>query len=75
MAIQVEHEIHKRRRGRNLGVGLLLVAFIGIVFGLTVVKVLQLGDLRKFETFDHVVRPQILTDSAETTDQQPEVSN
>ncbi|WP_386679913.1 hypothetical protein [Loktanella sp. R86503] len=75
MAIQVEHEIHKRRRGRNLGVGLLLVAFIGIVFGLTVVKVLQLGDLRKFETFDHVVRPQILPDSAETTDQQPEVSN
>jgi hypothetical protein len=39
MGIQVEHELHKRRFGRNVGVGLVLVAFIGIVFGLTVVKV------------------------------------
>ena len=39
MSIRVTHEIHKRRMGRNLGVALLLVAFIGIVFGLTVVKV------------------------------------
>ena len=60
MAIQVEHEIHTRRRGRNVGVGLLLAGFIAIVFGLTVVKVLQLGDLRSFETFDHVVRPQLI---------------
>ncbi|MFZ3582715.1 hypothetical protein ACOI1H_11155 [Loktanella sp. DJP18] len=66
MAIQVEHEIHARRRSRNVGVGLLLLAFIGIVFGLTVVKVLQLGDLRSFETFDHVVRPQLLPENQET---------
>lgn len=59
MAIKVEHEIHKRRLNRNLGVGLLLAGFIAIVFGLTVVKVLQLGDARRFESFDHVVRPQI----------------
>ncbi|SEN36690.1 hypothetical protein SAMN04488003_11434 [Loktanella fryxellensis] len=65
MAIQVEHEIHTRRRGRNTGVGLLLVGFIGIVFGLTVVKVLQLQDIRAFETFDHVVRPQLLPDAIE----------
>ena len=32
MSIRVTHEIHKRRMGRNLGVALLLVAFIGIVF-------------------------------------------
>ncbi len=75
MAIQVEHEIHKRRRGRNMGVGILLLAFIGVVFGLTVVKVLQLGDLRKFETFDHVVRPQIVPDTPEATVPLPEVSN
>ena len=31
--------------GRNLGVALLLVAFIGIVFGLTVVKVTS-GDFQ-----------------------------
>jgi hypothetical protein len=75
MAIQVEHEIHKRRRGRNMGVVLLLLAFIGIVFGLTVVKVLQLGDLRKFETFDHVVRPQIVDETSKATVPLSEVSN
>ena len=59
MSIRVEHEIHQRRRGRNIGVGLLLAGFIGIVFGLTVVKVLSLDDITQFETFDHVVRPQL----------------
>lgn len=60
MAIKVEHELHERRKGRNVGVGLLLVGLIGIVFGLTVVKVLQLGDITQFETFDHVARPQLI---------------
>ena len=58
MAIQVEHEIHRRRLGRNLGLGLVLVGFVAIVFGLTVVKVLSLGDVRQMEDFDHVARPQ-----------------
>ena len=57
MAIKVEHEIHGRRRGRNFGVGLLLLGLIGIVFGLTVVKVLGLSDIRQMERFDHVARP------------------
>ncbi|MDF1804106.1 hypothetical protein [Thalassovita sp.] len=39
MALQVEHELHKRRAGRNIGVGIVLVAFVAIVFGMTVVKV------------------------------------
>lgn len=60
MAIKVEHEIHTRRLGRNVGVGLLLAGFISIVFGLTVVKVLQLGDAKQFEKFDHVARPQLI---------------
>jgi CHASE2 domain-containing sensor protein len=60
MAIKVEHEIHQRRKGRNMGVGLLLAGMIAIVFGLTVVKVLQLGDAKQFEKFDHVARPQIV---------------
>jgi hypothetical protein len=38
MAIRVEHELHKRRFGRNLGVGLALAAFIALVFGITIVK-------------------------------------
>ncbi|PRY76977.1 hypothetical protein CLV80_107154 [Yoonia maritima] len=60
MAIKVEHEVHGRRKNRNYGVLMLLIGFVGIVFGLTVVKVLQLGDARQFETFDHVARPQIV---------------
>ena len=60
MTIQVEHELHTRRKGRNYGVGLLLLSFIALIFGLTVVKVLQLGDVTQFEKFDHVARPQII---------------
>ena len=60
MAIKVEHEVHERRKGRNYGVGLLLIGFIGIIFGLTVVKVTQLGNASQFERFDHVARPQIV---------------
>lgn len=39
MAIHVEHELHARRRGRNHGLGLVLLAFVALIFGLTVVKV------------------------------------
>lgn len=44
MAFNVEHELHKRRLGRNVGLGIVLLAFVGLVFGLTVVKVLNMGD-------------------------------
>ncbi len=60
MALKVEHELHTRRLNRNVGVGLLLAGFIALVFGLTVVKVIELGDANKFEKFDHVARPQII---------------
>lgn len=60
MVIRVEHPLHERRRGRNTGVVMLLLALIGIVFGLTVVKVLNLTDIKQFETFDHVARPQLV---------------
>lgn len=62
MAIHVEHELHRRRLGRNLGVGLVLMAVVVLLFGLTVVKVLALGDARAFEDFDHVVRPPLVVD-------------
>ncbi|MCX7301997.1 MAG: hypothetical protein NTX73_16760 [Rhodobacterales bacterium] len=62
MVIRVEHELHQRRRGRNVGVGLLLVGFVAVIFGLTVVKVLNLTDIREFESFDHVARPQLIPD-------------
>lgn len=37
--MRVEHELHQRRKGRNVGVGLLLAGFIALVFALTVAKV------------------------------------
>jgi hypothetical protein len=60
VVIRVEHELHGRRRGRNFGLLVVLLAFIVIVFGLTVVKVQTLGDIRQFEAFDHAPRPQIV---------------
>lgn len=36
--IRKEHELHTRRRGRNLSVGLVLLAFVGLIFGVTIVK-------------------------------------
>jgi hypothetical protein len=56
MAIRAEHELHRRRLSRNVGVGLVLVAFIAIMFGLTVVKVRSGASM---EAFDHVVRPSL----------------
>ena len=56
MAFRAEHEIHRRRLGRNLGVAFTLAAFIALVFALTVVKVTR-GD--PMQAFDHVVRPEM----------------
>ncbi|WP_371171561.1 hypothetical protein [Aliiroseovarius sp. 2305UL8-7] len=42
MAIKVDHELHKRRLSRNVGVGVALVLFVGLVYGLTVAKVSEL---------------------------------
>ncbi|MGY9046541.1 hypothetical protein P775_21895 [Puniceibacterium antarcticum] len=39
MSLNKQHEIHTRRFSRNLGVGVVLGAFIAIIFGLTIVKV------------------------------------
>ena len=39
MSLSKQHEIHKRRFGRNLGLGLVLAGFVALVFGLTIVKV------------------------------------
>ena len=35
------HEIYSRRRSRNVGLGLVLAAFILLTFGLTMVKISQ----------------------------------
>ena len=56
MTFKPAHEIYRRRFSRNLGVGLLLAAFVGLVFALTVVKVTR-GD--PMQGFDHAVRPEL----------------
>ena len=57
MALRPEHDLHRRRRSRNVGLGLVLAAFVALVFGLTVVKVRH-GDL--MEAYDHQPRVSVL---------------
>ncbi|MEL6207549.1 MAG: hypothetical protein AAFR47_19880 [Pseudomonadota bacterium] len=57
MAIRATHELHDRRRGRNFGLAALLLAFVLLVFGLTVVKVQETGIA---PGYDHVLRPEIV---------------
>jgi hypothetical protein len=57
MGLSNEHEIFRRRRSRNVGLALVLIAFVALVFGLTVVKVQQ-GDM--MEAFDHQPRVSVL---------------
>lgn len=59
MPLQPEHELHTRRRSRNVGLGVVLIGFVALVFALTVVKVQQGGML---EAFDHQPRVTLLPD-------------
>ena len=56
MPFTQEHDLHRRRWGRNLGLGLTLGAFIALVFGLTIAKV-QSG--ATMQGFDHTYRAEI----------------
>lgn len=38
MSLRKEHELHIRRRSRNVGVGLILGGFVVLIMALTVVK-------------------------------------
>ena len=53
MGLANEHEIHRRRFGRNLGAGVALGSFAILVFALTVVK---LKEGQPMQAFDHAVR-------------------
>ena len=57
MTFRPEHELHKRRFGRNVGLGLVLAAFVALVFALTVVKVKR-GD--PLQGYDHVIQPEAI---------------
>jgi hypothetical protein len=56
------HEIYTRRRSRNVGLGLILAAFVLLVFAVTLVK---LGEGQKIEGFDHQIRPSLLPQTGE----------
>lgn len=60
MAFGKDHELHRRRYGRNLGLSLALVAFAAVVFGLTLAKV---GG--PMQGFDHVVRPEMTEEASQ----------
>lgn len=49
MSFRPHHELHKRRFGRNLGVGLVLAGFVALVFALTVVKVKRGGPIQGYD--------------------------
>jgi len=51
-----DHELHGRRKNRNVWVGGLLGGFVLLVFTVTVVK-LSKGQM--IEGFDHTVRPSL----------------
>jgi len=55
MGLAHEHDLHRRRRGRNMGVGLTLIAFVAIVFGMTVVKV---SEGQNMQSYEHVLPAQ-----------------
>jgi hypothetical protein len=62
MSIKATHEIHQRRLSRNLGVGLALMGFVAVVFGLTMAKI-QTG--ASMQAFDHSVRPELTIEAGE----------
>lgn len=39
MSFRPDHELHRRRLGRNLGLGGALLVFVLLVFGMTIEKV------------------------------------
>ncbi|NHB77117.1 hypothetical protein [Rhodobacter calidifons] len=63
MTFRPEHDLHKRRFSRNLGLGLTLAAFVALVFALTVVKV-QRGE--PMQGFDHTYSPAMLPKEEKT---------
>jgi len=49
MGLRVEHEIHRRRRGRNIGLALVLAAFAAMTFALTIAKLEAPDQVRGYD--------------------------
>lgn len=41
MSFRTEHELHSRRKGRNVGVGIMLASFVVLIMLLTFVKITE----------------------------------
>ena len=59
MTFKPEHEIHTRRFGRNLGVGLMLAAFVALSFFLTVEKVTRGQPMNAIQGKPFVAQPEV----------------
>ena len=59
MSFKPEHEIHTRRFGRNLGVGLMLAAFVALSFFLTVEKVTHGQPMNAIHGKPYVAQPEV----------------
>lgn len=59
MTFKPQHEIHTRRFGRNLGVGLALAAFVALGFFLTVEKVTQGMPMNAIQGKPYVAKPEV----------------
>lgn len=62
MAFHQEHELHRRRFGRNIGLFGVLAGFVVLIFGLTIVKIENGASM---EAFDHEVRTTLLPEASE----------
>ena len=54
-----ETQIHKSKTASNIGLGLILIAFVILIFSVTIVK-LSRGNT--IHGFDHVLRPELIGD-------------
>ena len=54
-----ETQAHKSKTASNIGLGLILIAFVILIFSVTIVK-LSRGNT--IQGFDHVLRPEMIGD-------------
>ena len=57
--ITKDHELHTRRKARNIWLGCILGGFVVLVFAVTIVKMMNGSQM---EAFDHSIRPGLAVD-------------
>ena len=54
-----ETQVYKSKTASNVGLGLILIAFVILIFSVTIVK---LSNGNTIQSFDHVLRPEMIGD-------------